>query len=96
MWADNAGAHGYKKQHHMRTKGKDGILSRNGNIWSLYDSLLIMKVTNVWLVILKFGKSIAAIICYVKNRKFWENSSIVSNYRIFWDDPYMHQVMLNV
>ena len=37
LWADNVGAHGYKKQHHMRTRGKDDILSRNGNIWSLYD-----------------------------------------------------------
>jgi len=64
--------HGYKKQHHMRTKGKSGILSRNVNIWSLYDSLLIMRITNICLVILKFGKGIASIICYVKNRKFWE------------------------
>ena len=72
FWVDNAGAHGYKKQHHMRTKGKDGTLSRNGNIWSLYDSLLIMKVTNIWLAILKFGKNIAPIICYVENRTFWK------------------------
>ena len=96
MWADNAGTHGYKKEHHMRTKGKDGIHSTNDNIWSLYDSLLIIKVTNIWLIILKFGKGIASIICYVKNRKFWKNSSIVANYRIFWDDLYMHQVMLNI
>ena len=27
---------------------------------------------------------------------FGKNSSIVADYRIFWDDLYMHQVMLNV
>ena len=48
---------------------------------------------NIWLVILKFGKTIASITCYVNNTKFWKNSSIVANCR---DDLYMHQVMLKV
>ena len=51
---------------------------------------------NIGLVILKFGKTIASIICYVKNMKFWKNSSIMADYRIFWDDLYTHQVMFNV
>ena len=43
VWTDNAGSHGCKKQHHLRTRGKDEILGRNNITWSLYDSLLIMK-----------------------------------------------------
>ena len=70
VWTDNAGARGCKKQRHLRTKGKDGIHSRNGNIWSLYDSLFIMKVTKV--LTNYIGKTMASIICYVKNMKFWK------------------------
>ena len=29
-------------------------------------------------------------------KSFGKNSSIVANYRIFWDDLYMHRVMLNI
>ena len=29
-------------------------------------------------------------------KSFGKNSSIVANYRIFWDDLYMHRVMFNV
>ena len=60
VWTDNASAHGCKKQHHLRTRGKDEILGRNNITWSLYDSLLIMKSykdDNIWLVIWKFGKN---------------------------------------
>ena len=41
-------------------------------------------------------KTIASIIVMLRIRNFGKNSSIVANYRIFWDDLYMHQVMLNV
>ena len=99
VWIDNAGAHGCKKQHHLRTRGKGEILGGNNITWSLYDSLLIMKIyqdDNIWLVMRKFGKTIASIISYVKNINFLKNASIVANYRIFWDGLYIHQVMLNV
>ena len=43
VWTDNAGAHGCKKQQHLRTRGKDEVLGRNNITWSLYDSLPIMK-----------------------------------------------------
>ena len=43
VWTDNAGAHGCKKQHHLRTRGKDEVLGRNNITWSLYESLPIMK-----------------------------------------------------
>ena len=69
---------------------------RNNITWVCVISLLIMKSQqddNIWLVTLKFGKTIASITCYVKSIKILENSSIVANYRIFWDDPYMHQVI---
>ena len=49
---------------------------------------------NIWM-----NYFIASIIFHVKNilyKKVLENSSMVANYIIFWDDIYMHQVMLNV
>ena len=78
--------------------GKDGILSGNGNIGSCIIPFLLWKGYqdgNIWIN----ENFIASIICHVENilyKKFWKNSSIVANYRIFWDDLYMHRVMLNV
>ena len=34
-------------------------------------------------------------LCHVRIENF-DNSIIVANYRIFWDDLYMHQVIHNV
>ena len=69
VWTDNEGARGCKKQRHLRTKGKKRIHSRNGNIWSLYDSLFIMKVTKILINYIGILETIAPIICYV-NRYF--------------------------
>ena len=44
VWTDNAGTQGCEKRHHLRTRGKDEILGRNNITWSLYDSLLIIKM----------------------------------------------------
>ena len=89
LWVDNAGVHSYKKQNHMRTRGKDEILSRNGNVWSLYDFFAYYEGYQDLISYIEIVETIASIIFYVKiyiTKSFWKISSI----RNFWDGLYMH------
>ena len=73
LWTDNAGLHGYEKRHHLRMRGKMKSLVEIISLGVCMIPCLLRKGyqdDNICLVNLKFGKTIASLICFVKNMKF--------------------------
>ena len=64
--------------------------SRRKNMSSRYSDIFMFEMT--FHVCNDNSQSIGIFV----GGELWKNYSIVANYRIFWDDLYMHQIMTNM